>query len=190
LSFNLLMINRRWPLENIFRLWITSVSYHDGCETFHGRSMDSWVHTGVKRVCFILRTDSPGGRQPYFSPDFNAQPTFTNLFIDYWSLFKLITIKLKSKIKKGVRLRSVTSRSSHGWELTPTHDRSSLSMDPSCLKEEDGTTGGRRWPLWSLIVNPVGIVDHRPFLVNKTPPYHFSDGQKIYRSTQTNHSSP
>ena len=94
------MINRRWPLENIFRPWITTVSYNDRCETFRGRSMDSWVHSCVKRVCFILRTASPGGRQPYFSPDFNAQPTFTNLFIDYRSLLKLITIKLNRNQKR------------------------------------------------------------------------------------------
>ena len=94
------MISRRWPLENIFRLWITTVSYNDGCETFHGRSMmDSWVHTCVKRVCFILRTASPGGRQPYFLPNNNGQPTSINLFIDYRSLLKLITIKL-IQIKK------------------------------------------------------------------------------------------
>ena len=55
---------------------------------------------GWREFAFILRTVSSGGIKPYFLPNYNAQPTFTNLFIDYRSLLKLITIKLNRNQKR------------------------------------------------------------------------------------------
>ena len=123
---------------------------------------------------------------------FTGLPRSTNLhkLIHRLLIFKLITIKLK-KNKTQRRWTPVSHIKVVAWLRTDS-DTWQVLIKYGPLVPEGGRRDHRWTTLanWSLIVNPVGIVDHRPFLVNKTPPYHFSDGQKIYRSTQTNHSSP